>query len=117
VLRFVNGYGAPFAVFRAVGLAPVWLAAQPSAQMTLALATAAHLKLVDAACDARALQASFLVDPTGALACLQQGAGVRIDEVVPLALLARLAFFASGHQATSVSLQWKVAFVLTPTLS
>jgi len=97
--------------------------------MTLALATAAHLELVDAARDARALQASFSVDPATALARLQQGvptaevgkqqgaAGVRVDEVVPIALLPRLAFFASRHQETSVSLQWKAAFVITPTLS
>jgi hypothetical protein len=37
--------------------------------------------------------------------------------VVPIALLAQLAFFASQHQETSVSLQWKATFVLTPTLS
>ena len=129
VLGFANAYRTPFAVFRALGLGPVWLAAQPGAQMTLALTTAAHLELVNAARDAQALQASFSVDPAGALARLQQGvpttevgqhqgaAGVRVDKVVPIALLARLAFFASGHQATSVSLQWKAAFVLTPTLS
>jgi phosphatidylinositol glycan class O len=40
-----------------------------------------------------------------------------LDEVVPLALLARLAFFASGHQATLSSIQWKSAFVLTPTVT
>jgi GPI ethanolamine phosphate transferase 3 subunit O len=37
-----------------------------------------------------------------------------LDEVVPdvpLALLERLAFFASGHQATLLSIQWKSAFV------
>ena len=72
-----------------------------------------------------ALQASFSIDPAAALARLQQGlpttevgqehgtAGVGMDEVVPLALLALLAFFASGHRATLVSLQWKAAFVLT----
>jgi GPI ethanolamine phosphate transferase 3 subunit O len=52
VLGFANAYGAPFAVFWALALAPVWLAAQPSAQIILALATAAllaHLELVDAA--------------------------------------------------------------------
>jgi len=100
-----------------------------TARMTLSLTTAAHLKLVNAAHDARALQASFSVDPAGTLAHLQQGvlttefgqqqgaAGVRVDKVVPIALLARLAFFASQHQETSVSLQWKAIFVLTPTLS
>jgi len=42
---------------------------------------------------------------------------VSFDEITPLALLAQLAFFASGHQATLVSMQWKSAFVLTPTVS
>jgi GPI ethanolamine phosphate transferase 3 subunit O len=132
VLGFANAYGAPFAVLWTLVLALVWLAAQPSAQITLALATAAllaHLELVDAARDARALQASFSIDPAGAVARLQQGlptaeaeraqgaTAVTVDEMAPLALLAQLAFFASGHQATFVSLQWKAAFVLTPTLS
>jgi phosphatidylinositol glycan class O len=132
VLGFANAYGAPFAVLWTLVLALVWLAAQPSGQITLALATAAvlaHLELVDAARDARALQASFSIDPAGALARLQQGlpateaeqaqgaTAVTVDEMVPLALLAQLVFFASGHQATFVSLQWKAAFVLTPTVS
>ena len=132
VLGFANAYGAPFAVLWALVLAPVWLAAQPSAQISLALVTVAlfaHLKLVDAARDARAIQASFTTDPARALTRLQQGAStaevareqgavaVSLDEVVPLALLARLASFASGHQATLSSIQWKSAFVLTPTVS
>jgi phosphatidylinositol glycan class O len=129
VLGFANAYRAPFAVFWVLGLAPVWLTAQRSTQMTLALVTAAHLELVNAARDARALQVSFSVDPARTHARLQQGlptteveqqqgvAGVRVDEVVPIVLLARLAFFAGRHQATFVSLQWKVTFVLMPTLS
>ena len=132
VLGFANAYGAPFAILWALFLAPVWLAAQPSAQISLALVTVAlfaHLELIDAVRDSRALQASFAADPAGALARLQQGGSttevarergvvaVTLDEVVPLALLARLAFFASGHQATLSSIQWKSAFVLTPTVS
>jgi hypothetical protein len=115
-------------------------AAQPSAQITLALTTAAllyHLELFDAIRDARALRATFSIDPSATLARLQQGqsttevgqerrtAGVTMkmdsDEVVPLALLAQLAFFASGYQATPVSWQWKAKaafkFVLTSKLS
>ena len=132
VLGFANAYGAPFAILWALVLVPVWLAAQPSAQISLALVTVAlfaHLELVDAARDARAIQASFATDPARAIARLQQGASiaqvvreqgpapVSLNEVVPLALLARLAFFASGHQATLSSIQWKSAFVLTPTVS
>jgi phosphatidylinositol glycan class O len=135
VLGFANAFGAPFAVLWALALVPVWLAAQPTAQITLALATVALLallELVDAARDARAINASFATDPAGALARLQQqqsqsqgGVGppaalvapVSFDEITPLVLLAQLAFFASGHQATLVSMQWKSAFVLTPTVS
>jgi len=40
-----------------------------------------------------------------------------MDEVVPLTLLAQLAFFASRHQATPVSFQRKAAFVLTSKVS
>jgi GPI ethanolamine phosphate transferase 3 subunit O len=124
VLGFANAYGAPFAILWSLFLAPIWLTAQPSAQISLALVTVAlfaHLELIDAARDARALHASLAADPTGALARLQRGVStstgdvaVTLDEVVPLALLARLAFFASGHQATLSSIQWKSAFVLTP---
>ncbi|KAI0283185.1 hypothetical protein BC826DRAFT_1110301 [Russula brevipes] len=76
ILGFANAYGVPFAVLWGLALAPVWLAAQPSAQIPLALATAAlltHLELVDAARDAQALHAGFAADPAGALARLQQG--------------------------------------------
>ena len=134
VLGFANAFGAPFVILWALFLAHVWLAAQPSAQISLALVTAAlfaHLELIDAARDARALHASFAADPAAALARLQQGVvstteaatqeqgvvPVTLDEVIPLALLARLAFFASGHQATLSSIQWKSAFVLTPTVT
>ncbi|KAI0299999.1 hypothetical protein B0F90DRAFT_1725887 [Multifurca ochricompacta] len=132
VLGFANAFGAPFIVLWALALAPVWLAAQPSAQMTLALATGAllaHLEIVDAARDARALNASFAADPVGALTRLQQqqegnisaeylqGVTVTLDEITPVVLLSQLAFFASGHQATLVSIQWKSAFVLTPTVT
>jgi phosphatidylinositol glycan class O len=120
VLGFANAYGAPFAILWTLFLVPVWLAAQPSAQISLALVTAAlfaHLELIDAARDARALHASF----AGVAQEQDQGVAVAVavtlDEVVPLALLARLEFFASGHQATLSSIQWKSAFVLTPTVT
>ncbi|KAH8990586.1 hypothetical protein EDB92DRAFT_1816763 [Lactarius akahatsu] len=112
VLGFANAFGAPVAVFWALALVPVWLAAQPTAQITLALATAAlfaHLELVDATRDARAIHASFATNPAGALAQLQQQQGQGQGW--------RLAFFASGHQATLASVQWKSAFVLTSTVS
>jgi hypothetical protein len=65
VLGFANAYDAPSAILWALFLAPVWLAAQPSAQISLALVTLAlfaHLELIDAARDARALHASLAAD-------------------------------------------------------
>jgi phosphatidylinositol glycan class O len=70
-----------------------------------------------------------VTDPGRILARLQRGAptaedvhetgvvGVSLDEVLPIVLLARLAFFASGHKATISSIQWESAFVLTLTVS
>jgi|SRR5712671_3427442 len=69
VLGFENMCGALFVV--------LWvLAEQPSAQMALGFTTAAllaHLKLVNAARDARALNAGFTSDLASALARPQQG--------------------------------------------
>ncbi|KAF8497832.1 hypothetical protein F5888DRAFT_258256 [Russula emetica] len=78
---------------------------------------------------ARGVHANLAADPApGVLPRLQQGVSttevaqeqgvmaITSDEVVPdvpLALLERLAFFASGHQATLLSIQWKSAFVAT----
>ena len=42
---------------------------------------------------------------------------LRFSEITPLALLAVHAFFTTGHQAAIPSIQWKTAFVLTPTLT
>jgi hypothetical protein len=53
VLSCANAYGTPFAILWALFLAPVWLASQSSAQISLALVTTTlftHLKLIDAAC-------------------------------------------------------------------
>ncbi|KAF7794894.1 hypothetical protein EIP86_006037 [Pleurotus ostreatoroseus] len=41
----------------------------------------------------------------------------RFSEVVPLAVLALHTFYATGHQMTISSVQWKTAFALTPTLN
>ena len=74
-----------------------------------------HVELINAARDARALEATFSIDPAAALARLQQDlpttevgqeqgeAGVTMDEVVLLALLSQLTFFATSHRPALVS--------------
>ena len=74
------------------------LTVQPIANISLTIALFEHLKFVDTVRYARALQASFAVDPTGALVRLHQGVplyrlrmsrewAVTIDEGVPVAHL------------------------------
>jgi phosphatidylinositol glycan class O len=42
---------------------------------------------------------------------------IRFDEVVPLALLGLHMFYGTGHQAVFSTIQWKSAFLLTPTVT
>ena len=137
VLGFANAFGAPYLIFWCIALGLTWAATQLSGQVALGfgtLALLAHLEVVDSVRDARALQDAFAADPAAALALLRaqsgqamaelQGPGttgleaqVTFGEIVPLALLALLSFFATGHQATVPSLQWKSAFVLSASVT
>ncbi|KAF8147389.1 hypothetical protein B0H34DRAFT_803370, partial [Crassisporium funariophilum] len=42
---------------------------------------------------------------------------IRFADIIPVALLGLHAFYGTGHQSTISSIQWKSAFLLTPTLS
>ena len=102
VLGFANAYSTARRC-RPLGARPRTRLARCTAERTdipRARDRRAVRALVDAARDARALQASFATDPACAIARLQQGASmaqvvreqgpapVSLDEVVPLALLA-----------------------------
>jgi phosphatidylinositol glycan class O len=69
VLGFANAYGTPYAILLALFLAPVWLAAQPSAQISLARDRRAlcALKLIDAAHDVRGVHVNLAAGPAGVL--------------------------------------------------
>jgi phosphatidylinositol glycan class O len=127
VLGYANAFGAPYLVLWSVALALVWLSSQLTGQLMLALGTAAllaHLELVNALRDARVLNAALASTTPSKLLGLQTGAEtpfvpgtLRFADMTPLALLALHAFFATGHQATVPSIQWKPAFMLTPGVS
>ncbi|KAH9895692.1 hypothetical protein C8Q73DRAFT_728821 [Cubamyces lactineus] len=124
VLGFANAYGASYVIFWCLFLGLVYPATQLTGQLVLALATIsilAHLEVVDSVRDVRELEAVFASGNPSAI--LQQDGlqpasiPLRFSEITPLALLAVHAFFATGHQAAIPSIQWKAAFVLTPTLT
>ncbi|KAI0755597.1 hypothetical protein C8Q74DRAFT_1373381 [Fomes fomentarius] len=123
VLGFANAFGAPYLIFWSLFLALLYPATQLTGQLVLALAAVAvlaHLEAVDSVRDVRGLEAVFASGNPSAL--LQADSlrtpvlPLRFGELTPLALLAVHAFFATGHQAAIPSIQWKAAFVLTPTL-
>ena len=111
VIGFANSYGSFYLLFVLFFFAFVWLTTQVSGQLPLALslvAILAYLELVDTLRDIQQLS-------TGIPA--QSGGGPSFSEIAPLALLAQLAFFSTGHEAVISTLQWKTAFVLTATRS
>ena len=124
VLGFANAFGAPYFIFWALFLALLYPTTQLTGQLVLALAAVAvlaYLEVVDSVRDVRGLDAVFA---SGNPSAILQADDLRapalpltFSEVTPLALLAVPTFFGTGHQAAIPSIQWKTAFVLTPTLT
>ncbi|KAH7926000.1 hypothetical protein BV22DRAFT_1063942 [Leucogyrophana mollusca] len=123
VLGFANAFGSPYLIFWTVFLSVVWLTTQLAGQVILGLATVAllaHLEVVDSLRDARGLNDAFSSGNPSAALDLNLSTinrDVVFSEIVPLALLAIHTFYGTGHQSTLPSLQWKTAFILTPTLA
>ncbi|OCH92351.1 hypothetical protein OBBRIDRAFT_886297 [Obba rivulosa] len=125
IIGFANAFGAPYLVFWSTFLGLLYPATQLTGQLVLALTTIAvlaHLEVVDSVRDVRALENAFASKPSSilngeALRAPGGGPAVTFSEVVPLALLALHAFYGTGHQSVIPSIQWKTAFVLTPTLT
>lgn len=121
VLGFANAFGSPYLIFWLIFLSLVWLMTQLAGQVVLGLASIAllsYLEIVDSVRDVHGLNEAFA--STTPSAALDLTAGTReliFSEVVPLALLAMHTYYATGHQATISSLQWKAAFILGSTVS
>ncbi|EJD40281.1 hypothetical protein AURDEDRAFT_187064 [Auricularia subglabra TFB-10046 SS5] len=120
ILGFANAVGAPALLFVVLlGAVPLWAATQLSGQAVLLLALTAllaWLEIVDSLRDIRALRV-----PKPKLKSKSESEEppppvVSFAECAPVALLAQLAFFGTGHQATMQSIQWKAAFLLSRTL-
>ncbi|KAG8851556.1 mannose-ethanolamine phosphotransferase gpi13 [Serendipita sp. 411] len=102
VIGFANSFGSFYLSFLCIIFSVIWLSSQLSGQVVLALGLAAllsYLEFVDSVRDARhPAQPRHYRLPT-------------LEEVLPLALLGLETFYATGHQATLNSLQWKSAFI------
>ena len=122
VLGFANAFGSAYLLFWAIFFGVIYATVQLTGQVVLAfaaIAMVAFLEVVDSVRDVKDMEAvmasanpSKLMDQTQ-----EQVSGVSFDDVVPLALLGLLAFYATGHEATISSIQWKSAFMLTPSVT
>lgn len=120
ILGFANALGAPVLLFLILfGVVPLWAATQPSGQVMLLLATSALLALLevfDSTRDVNTIRAAIIAGATTNTTPVEPISRVTFAETSAIALLANLAFFATGHQATLQSIQWKAAFVLARTV-
>ncbi|KAG8814713.1 mannose-ethanolamine phosphotransferase gpi13 [Serendipita sp. 399] len=104
VIGFSNSFGSFYLSFLCIIFSIIWLSSQLPGQLVLALGLAAllsYLEFIDTVRDVRnpAQQRPYRL-PT-------------LEEVLPLALLGLESFYATGHQATLNSLQWKSAFIFS----
>ncbi|EJC99454.1 uncharacterized protein FOMMEDRAFT_112989 [Fomitiporia mediterranea MF3/22] len=117
-----NAYGAPYLLFWSIAFSLVYLATQLTGQLVLALSTIAllaHLEISDSVRDAQGLVMAFSGPKLSAALEAEnfESPPFSFSQLTPLALLGLHAFYATGHQATIASLQWKSAFVFTSTVS
>ncbi|EIN06531.1 hypothetical protein PUNSTDRAFT_136386 [Punctularia strigosozonata HHB-11173 SS5] len=123
VLGFANAFGSPYLVFWCIFLTLLCICTQLTGQVVLALAAVAllsYLELVDSARDVEQMNVAFASNTPSSILNLTPGSPttpVTFSEIIPLALLGLHTYYATGHQSTISSIQWKTAFVLTSTLT
>ena len=124
VIGYANAFGSPYFIFWTLFLSLISISTQLTGQLVLALGTVAlmaFLEVLDSVRDVKGIEAVFVeagtpstvLDP---VASSNLSPPVRFMDVIPLALLGIHMLYGTGHQSTIPSLQWKSAFLLTPTL-
>lgn len=134
VLGFANAFGSPYLLFWLVFFCMVYVSVQLTAQFVLGLATVAllaYLEIVDSVRDAKSIDVAFGAGTSSSILntspmtnspsptlpeAVRTATQLRFSDIVPILLLGQLTFYATGHQATVSSIQWKAAFLLTETV-
>lgn len=128
VLGFSNAFGAPYILFFTIFFSLIYSSTQLTGQLTLGLGFAAlvsYLELLDTVRDARAMNLSLtsnklseILDSSSSSGSSQPPASppLEFSDIVPIALLGLQMFYSTGHQSVISSIQWKTAFILTPTV-
>ncbi|TFK20169.1 hypothetical protein FA15DRAFT_138908 [Coprinopsis marcescibilis] len=122
VIGYGNAFGSPYLIFWSIFLAIIYATTQAPGQLVLALGTVAllsYLEVVDSVRDVQSMTNAFATaTPSAILNGPSRNAHISLtfSDTIPIALLAIHAFYTTGHQSTIPSIQWKTAFLLTPTV-
>lgn len=105
VLGFANSFGSSYLILLSLAFALHFLVAQPMGQIALSLIILVIVACAEIGDHERDGEKKFnSLPPRSALP-------VTMLEVSTLALTGFVAFFATGHQTTFASIQWRTAFV------
>ena len=124
VIGYANAFGSPYFIFWTLFLSLISISTQLTGQLVLALGTVAliaYLEVLDSVRDVKGIEASFVdrgaPSSNSVVASSNTSPPLRFMDVIPLALLGIHMFYGTGHQSTISSIQWKSAFLLTPTVT
>lgn len=116
VLGFANSYGSSYLLFVLPFFSLLWIVAQPTGQIVLALtlvAVLALLEVIDSRRDSLSLTRAFAAtnpadfDPNATSMMLPP----TFTETSLFAMLGSLLFYTTGHQPVLSSIQWSSAFI------
>jgi GPI ethanolamine phosphate transferase 3 subunit O len=110
VIGYANSYGSSFLLFLLVLLCPLFVVTQLTGQIILALSVIALLAISEVFDSARDVRLATKVQAD------EGTPTIMFSEIAPVALLAMQTFYATGHQSTMSTIQWKTAFLMTRTL-
>ncbi|KZT41886.1 alkaline phosphatase-like protein [Sistotremastrum suecicum HHB10207 ss-3] len=123
IIGFANTFGSPYLIFILLFFSLLYVDTQLTGQVTLSLGLIAFLswlEIVDSVRDIKSLNAAVAkaTSPGNAIESLNTSPGSEStpqfsSELIFPSLLALHTFFATGHQSTFPSIQWKTAFLLT----
>ncbi|KAJ7638416.1 hypothetical protein FB45DRAFT_902779 [Roridomyces roridus] len=113
IVGYANAFGSSYLLFWTIFLSLVYTTTQLTGQLVLALTTIAFVR------DVRRMEALAASKPSALLKALAHAplVPIRFSDIMPVALLGLHAFYGTGHQSTISSIQWKSAFLLTPTMN
>ncbi|GAC93839.1 phosphoethanolamine N-methyltransferase [Pseudozyma hubeiensis SY62] len=120
ILGFANSFGSSLTLMLGVGVSLIWLTTQPSGQVGLGLGVVVGMVCVemgDAERDVVVLFRQKKAADETAQTTPSSPIHLSSTEIVAYTLLSQLLFFSTGHQATFASIQWRTAFLTSPTLT